>query len=362
MKFGIFTMPEHPPWENWTLSYDRDIDEMVQAEKLGFDEYWIGEHHSGDYENVPMPELMIAKASALTTRIMLGTGVINLPYHDPFLVAERMAFLDQLTHGRLIYGFGAGGLPVDWALFGYEGSEMRPRMEEALGIITRLVNEDGPISYSGKFWSGENRVVQVKPYKNRIPEFALAGLTSLSSFRGAAENGWGSLSVYFTPPRFSNNPAFPDLVAQGKCLEEAAAAAGRDPVEARRSWRVVREVYIAEDRNTAMNQIRKGVKGSYDYLFALGLGALMKLDEGMPDADMTFEWMVDNIPWIIGSPEECTRQIQDLYEEVGGFGTFVINSRDWVTTDRHYRSWEQFARYCMPALEGLLPGGAARAR
>ena len=151
------------------------------------------------------------------------------------------------------------------------------------------------------------------------------------------------------------------MIAQGKCLDEAAEAARLDPVEARRSWRVVREAYVAEDRNTAMEQIRKGVDGSYDYLVELGLGALMRLDQDMPGADLAFEWMVDNIPWISGTPEQCTKQIQDLCEEDGGFGTFVINSRDWVTMDRHFRSWEQFARYCRSALEAGVPGGA-RAR
>lgn len=74
MRFGLFTMPEHPPRENWTLSFDRDIDEIVLAEKLGFDEYWIGEHRTGGFENVPAPELMIAKASALTGRIHWERG------------------------------------------------------------------------------------------------------------------------------------------------------------------------------------------------------------------------------------------------------------------------------------------------
>lgn len=359
MRFGVFTMPEHFPWENITLSYERDLDEIVRSEKLGFDEYWIGEHHSGGYENVPVPEYMIAKASALTSRIQLGTGVVNLPYHDPFLVAERLAFLDHLTYGRLIYGFGAGGLPTDWNLFNMEPGEMRPRMEESMDIIQRLTAATEPISYEGAYWKGENRQIQVRPYKGRMPEFTLAGLTGLGSFRGAGQRGWGALSVYFTPPRFANNPSFPDLIAQGKAIDEAASAAGLDPLEARRRWRVVREVYVSDDRNTAMNEIRRGVKQSYDYLFEVGLGPLMKLDETMPDADVTFEWMVENIPWIVGSPDDCTRQIQELYEEVGGFGTFVLNSRDWVTMDRFFRSLELFARNCMPALEGLDVGGGA---
>lgn len=361
MRFGIFAMPEHPPWENWSLSFERDLEEIRKAEWLGFDEFWIGEHHSGEYENVPVPELMIAKASALTSRISLATGVVNLPYHDPFLVAERLAFLDHLTHGRLIYGFGASGLPTDWALFGLEGSDMRPRMDEALDVISQLVAGEEPVTYEGRFWRGENRRLQVRPYKNRVPEIALAGLTSLASFQRAAEQGWSSLSIYFTPPRYANNPSFPDLAAHGRALDETAAAAGRDPVEGRRNWRVVREVYVADDRETALREIRRGVAGSYDYLLGLGLGPLMKLDESQADDEVTFEWMVDAIPWIVGSPEECVRQVEQLYEEVGGFGTLVLNSRDWVTTDRKYRSLELFARYCMPRLERLTPGGAAHA-
>ena len=89
MKFGLFLMPEPFPWSNWTLSYDLKLEEIVYAERFGYDEVWVGEHHTGAYENIPAPDIFIAKASALTSRIGLGTGTINLPYHDPFMVAER---------------------------------------------------------------------------------------------------------------------------------------------------------------------------------------------------------------------------------------------------------------------------------
>jgi limonene 1,2-monooxygenase len=356
VRFGIFTMPEHFPWDNWALSYERDLDEMVLAEKLGFDEYWIGEHHSGWYENVPVPEYMIAKGSALTSRIQLATGVVNLPYHDPFRVAERLAFLDNLTHGRLIYGFGAGGLPTDWALHNMDGEEMRPRMVESLGIIKALTESREPYSYEGEFWSGEERAIQVAPYKNRVPEFAIAGLTGKSSYDIAGRNGWGALSVHFSPPHFDNNPAFADLAAQVGAMDAGALAADLDQNESRRRWRLVRECYVAEDRETAMREIRAGVKKSYDYLIALGLGPLMKLEEAMEDSELTLDWMVDNGPWLVGSPDEVTARVKSLYEDLGGFGTLVLNSRDWVTTDLNTRSWELFARYCMPALEGLEIG------
>jgi len=90
------------------------------------------------------------------------------------------------------------------------------------------------------------------------------------------------------------------------------------------------------------------LKQSYDYLFKIGLAPLMKRDASMPDAEVTFDWMVENIPWIIGSPEECRAQIAELDEAVGGFGSLLFNSREWVTTDRWNRSLELFARYVSP--------------
>lgn len=347
MRFGLFAMPEHPPHENWTLSYDRDIDAIVQAEKLGFDEYWIGEHHTGGYENVPAPELLIAKASALTSRIRLGTGVINLPYHDPFLVAERMAFLDHLTHGRLEYGFGGGGLPTDKALFALPAPEATPRTNEALELIWQLLTTTEPLTHKGQFFQFENRRLQVPPYQE-VPPFAIAGLTGTHNYAKCGARGWKPLSVYFTPITIAANPGIPDLQAHAGAIVAAASEAGRDPAEARDLWRISREVYVSDSRDQALKDIREGVGRSYEYLLGLGLGALMKKDVAMPDAKLTFEWMVEEIPWIIGSPEDCIRQVNELNEQVGGFGCLLINSRDWVTTDRWYRSLELFARYVTP--------------
>lgn len=350
MRFGIFTMPEHPPRENWTLSYDRDISDVVYAERLGFSEYWIGEHHTGGFENVPMPELLIAKASALTSRIRLGTGVVNLPYHEPFLVAERLAFLDHLTHGRLEYGFGGGGLPTDKALFQMPADEATPRANEAMEIIWQLLTSEEPVNYQGVYWKYENRQLQVGPYQD-VPPFAIAGLTGTHNYAKCGERGWNPLSVYFAPLLAEKNEFTPDLQQQAEALTTAAAKAGLDPAIARANWRISREVYVSDNKNKAMNEIREGVQRSYEYLIGLGLGALMKQDIEMPDADLTFEWMAETLPWVIGSPEDCIQQIRDIEESVGGFGVFLINARDWVTTDKWNRSLELFARYVAPQFQ-----------
>jgi limonene 1,2-monooxygenase len=347
VRFGLFLMPEPFPWSNWTLSYDLKLEEIVLAERLGYDEVWVGEHHTGAYENIPAPDIFIAKASALTHRIRLGTGTINLPYHDPFMVAERMAFLDHLTHGRLIYGFGGGGLVSDRTFFQIEREDGTPRMHEALDIIEQLYATTDYIDFAGKFWNVDHKRVQVRPYQSQ-PQFSIAGMSGTHNFALCGERGYAALSIYFTPARIEDNPGMPDLIAQGNALAQAAEAAGRDPQRARDDWRICREVYVSDSKNAAMNEIRESLKQSYDYLFQIGLRPLMKRDASMLDADVTFDWMVENIPWIIGSPEECRAQIAELDEAVGGFGSLLFNSREWVTTDRWNRSLELFARYVSP--------------
>ena len=105
---------------------------------------------------------------------------------------------------------------------------------------------------------------------------------------------------------------------------------------------------MSDSKNTAMAEIRESLKQSYDYLFKIGLAPLMKRDASMPDAGVTFDWMVENVPWIIGSPEDCISRVRELDDAVGGFGSLLFNSREWVTIDRWHRSLELFARYVSP--------------
>lgn len=351
MKFGFFSMPEISPKENWTLSYDREIDRMVFAEKMGFDEYWIGEHHSDGYEIVPVPEYMIAKASALTHRIRLATGCVATPIHDPFQVAERLAFLDQLTHGRLIAGFGQINLPSDQKLFEMRREELKPRMHESIEIIQKYLNSDEPTSHIGQFWSYHNqRSIQVKPLQESIP-IAVPGVTSVDSFKYAAENDFASLSIYLNPVLTYGDNVFPGLYDQGVALDSVANKKGVDPHVYRKNWRISREVYVAESREQAIAEIKNGIEESYGYLKSNNYHTLMKTHEDIRDEDMTIEWMIESMPWIIGSPEDCIHQIERLQNEVGEFGCLLINVRHWNSDDLWRRSVEMFARRVMPAFK-----------
>src|SRR5580704_10915840 len=100
LRAGIFLAPFHPVDEDPTLALRRDLDLIQHLDRVGFDEAWIGEHHSAGYEIIASPELMIAAAAERTERIRLGTGVISLPYHHPLMVANRIVQLDHMTRGR----------------------------------------------------------------------------------------------------------------------------------------------------------------------------------------------------------------------------------------------------------------------
>ena len=101
LRFGIFMAPFHPPHENPTACFERDRELVQWLDELGYDEAWIGEHHSAGYEIIASPELFIADVAARTQHIRLGTGVVSLPYHHPLMVADRMIQLDHLTRGRV---------------------------------------------------------------------------------------------------------------------------------------------------------------------------------------------------------------------------------------------------------------------
>jgi limonene 1,2-monooxygenase len=150
MEFGLFMMPLHPPYRFYADSYDRDLSLIVEADRLGYHEVWIGEHITERWENAPCPDLLIAKASAMTQNIKLGTGVTLLPIHDPVELAHRIAMLDHLTRGRFYWGVGHRAIPTDLELFGLDpkqGGEVRSQEAEVLEIVLKLWESEGKFTY-----------------------------------------------------------------------------------------------------------------------------------------------------------------------------------------------------------------------
>ena len=138
LRFGIFLAPFHRLGDNPTLGLQRDLELIQWLDQLGFDEAWIGEHHSGGWETIASPEIFIAAAAERTRHIMLGSGVTSLPYHHPFLVAQRFVQLDHMTRGRAMLGCGPGALVSDAYMMGIDADQQRRRMDESLGALSLI--------------------------------------------------------------------------------------------------------------------------------------------------------------------------------------------------------------------------------
>ncbi len=349
MKFGMFMMPSHPPGENPTLAFERDLQLIEHAECLGFDEVLIGEHHSGGWETVPAPDLMIAAAAQRTSRIRLGSAVINLPYHHPFEVAERMAFLDHLTHGRLIFGVGPGALPTDFILFGLNPEQLRPMMNESLEIITRLIESDEPVTYEGQFWQIRDMFIQLKPLQRPLPMAIACGISG-NSVEQAGTYGMLPMSAsVFTP-------AGADMLRrQWAAIQDAAQRHGK--LVPRESWRIAQPVYVAETNEQALADIDRGATREYhEYFFTLGLKSLFEAYPGQPIEEITPRQLKEKMGWLIGDPPTVTKMIRELYESTGGFGGILFITNDWTGQEKWMKSMELFARYVMPNFQGAADG------
>ena len=198
MKFGIFMAPFHWKGENPTLSLERDLEIIQWLDQLGYDEAWIGEHHSAGWEIIASPEVFIATAAERTRNIKLGTGVISLPYHHPMMVANRMVLLDHLTRGRAMLGVGPGALVTDAAMLGIDPVVQRRRMDESMTLIMRLLRETEPITYKSEWFNLVEAQLHLRPYTKPHFPIAVAAAQSPSGMVLAGKHGAGVLSVSVT--------------------------------------------------------------------------------------------------------------------------------------------------------------------
>jgi limonene 1,2-monooxygenase len=355
MKFGIFMGPFHRVGENPTLAMDRDLELVQWLDYLGFDEAWIGEHHSAGWEIISSPEIFIAAAAERTRHIKLGTGVISLPYHHPLMVANWMVQLDHMTHGRVMMGVGPGALPGDAYMMGIDHAVQRPRMDEALGVILRLFTETEPITYKSNWFELREALLQLRPYQRPYMPVAVASVQSPAGVVLAGKYGAAVLTI--TVPRDPSPNNESNLRDLWTIAEESAAEHGQ---EVRRDdWRLVLPVHLAESRQEARAEARMGA-GRYLREYSEGTNGRRPVFDG--PLDKVIDFMADAGYWIVGTPDDCVAGIKRLDEQSGGYGGFLVQTVDWAPRDKMLRSYELLARYVMPQFQGSVLSTAASNR
>ncbi|MCH8062302.1 MAG: LLM class flavin-dependent oxidoreductase [Chloroflexi bacterium] len=359
MEVGFFTMPLHPPGSDYTQTLDDDLEQLVVLDELGYKEAWIGEHFTSVWENIPAPDLFIAKALAMTKNIVLGTGVTCMPNHNPFMIAHRIAQLDHLAHGRFNWGVGSGGFIGDFKVFGFdpETGEHRSMARDAVDVVLKMWDDPKPGVYEHKWWRFTipepmdeiGLGFHLKPYQKPHPPIGVAGVSPKSeTLRLAGERGWIPMSINLVP---SNQ-----LATHWEAVQEGAQRTGR--VADRSIWRIAREVYTADTSEQARKDALEGVL-SRDFeryfkplLSEMKVLSLMKEDPDMPDSDVTPEYLVDNI-WVVGSPDDVTEKLRRLYDEVGGFGVLLAMGHEWRPRDKWVNSMTVLAKEVMPRMAEL---------
>jgi alkanesulfonate monooxygenase SsuD/methylene tetrahydromethanopterin reductase-like flavin-dependent oxidoreductase (luciferase family) len=330
MKLGMFMMPYHDPRRDLHRALLEDVETAVHADRVGFDELWVGEHYSAPSEPITSPFIFLANLIARTKRIKLCTGVINLPQQHPAVVAAHAALLDHLSEGRMIFGISTGGLPSDFELFKNLDAKIRTeKMVESADMILKLWSGDSPIELKGKHWdiSLKDFVIPalgigsfLKPYQLPHPPMAVSAASpSSGSVRLAGSRGWGFISAHFCTRA--------SIASHWRAYLEGCEAAKRRPDP--EHWRLARVIHVARDDGEARADLEDPRGPYYDFFrYLLGVLAragqtgMLKTDASLPDSAITPEYALRTFA-IAGSPDSVARQLRELRAEVGDFRSVV---------------------------------------
>ena len=342
LRFGIFVAPFHPVGQNPTLALERDLELIVRLDELGYDEAWVGEHHSAGYEIIASPEVFIAIAAERTRHLRLGTGVSSLPYHHPLMLADRMVLLDHLTRGRVMMGCGPGALPSDAYMMGIDPMQQRRMMEEALEAILALLADDGPVTRKTDWFTLESARLQLRPYSKHGIEVAVAAQVSPAGPRAAGRFGLPLLSLGAT-----TTGGFDVLASHWQVMEERADEFST--TVDRRDWRLVGPMHLAPTEEQARAEVAYGLTDWIDYFQRV---AAPPIAPGVGDGRDPVDAMNETGLAVIGTPDMAVSQIQRLVDQSGGFGTYLFMAHEWADREATLRSYELFAKEVMPLFQG----------
>jgi limonene 1,2-monooxygenase len=340
MRFGAFIAPFHPLNENPTLALERDIELVQLMDKLGYDEAWIGEHHSAGYELIASPELFIATVAERTRNIKLGTGVSSLPYHHPLMLADRINQLDHITRGRVMLGVGPGSLPSDAFMMGITVAKQRDMMDEALDVIVPLLRGE-KVTAKTDWFELKDAQLQMTPWSRPSVEIAVASQVSPTGATAAGRHGLGLLSIGAT-----SAGGFNALGSNWAICEDTAKDNGK--TVDRSQWRLVCPVHIAETREKARENVRFGLEQWLYYFREVAALPLAPTDGSDPVDALIASGMA-----VVGTPDDAIAQIERLQQQSGGFGCFMQLAHNWANWENTRHSYELMARYVFPKFQQL---------
>jgi alkanesulfonate monooxygenase SsuD/methylene tetrahydromethanopterin reductase-like flavin-dependent oxidoreductase (luciferase family) len=348
MRLGLFMMPLHPPARTLGAFLEETAEKALLAERLGFDEVWLGEHFSATSEPIPSPLMFMASLIPQTKRITFATGVINLPNRHPAVVAAEVAQFDHMSQGRFIFGIGTGSLPSDYELFDIADAGKRQRMMlESIDMIERIWAQGPPYELNGEFWRfaikkaiSEKLGIGIMPKPRHAggpPICVAVSSPGSSTAKIAGVRGWGPVSSGLTSVDAAASHW--QLYGEG-CREAARVPDGAD-------WRVVKYVHVAgtdAEARTHVYSEQSAYRYAFGYLYEVlkRAGRLigLKSHPEQPDSEVTVESVIE-ARVIYGSAQTVAEKLLAFRQQVGPFGHVLVTGMDWGGPNR---GWEQESR------------------
>lgn len=333
-RFGLFLQPIHDPHHDPGVALEDDLTLIEHVDRLGFDDVWIGEHHSTGWETIASPAVFIAAAAARTRRIRLGSGVVPLPLHHPLVTAGEYALLDHLTGGRSMLGVGpGGGLPSDPLVFALEPSRQPAMFTERFDVLMRLFLEHEPFDYDGDGFALRNAVLNLRPRSAPHPEIGIVA--------GRSEDALVRIGRHGT--RWLIGAPLDAIDEAWTHVERGASDAGRSVSRDIADLPVT--VHLADDRDRAFEEVRRGAaRERFDFATPV---------TGAPPPDVAPDDWIDHLAAqptvVIGTPDDAIEKLTSLIDRTA-VGGFLITAKWWAGREATLRSYDLLARYVMPAL------------
>lgn len=299
MKFGIFVFGDnHPELGRSNQRYYEEVLTMAEwAEELGFDSFWLGEHHFYWYGSLPSPPMLIAALGQRTKKIRLGPAISVLPFHHPLIVAEEYAFADNLCGGRLNFAIGSGFSPIEYKMFGMSLEDARERYWETFDVIIKSWTQK-EFSHKGKFYQIENGSLHLKPLQKPMPPTWVAA----SSDETLTKSGELGLSIMGIP--FARSSSILEVKEKNDVFKESYFRAGHKEAP---DIIVALHVYLHENEESATTSAHICYQRVLEYL-----GKSRRPGAKVPDFDT-----VKKEKLVVFSSPERAAEIFREYENIG---------------------------------------------
>ncbi len=306
MKFGIglFGMQTHPelPYTHPEL-YKNTLEQVKLAEDLNFDSAWISEHHFLEDGYCPSPAVIAGAMAAVTSKIRIGSSGIILPLHNPLKVAEDAAVVDNISNGRFDLGVVLGYRKEEFEGMGVPMSQRPSRMDEGIEVLEKALSGEA-FTYEGKRHKFENATLTPKPVQNPIPLYI--GAFEEPAIRRAGRYG------------------YPLLIGPGRTVDMVRDTLAYYNDEAKKVGRstddiehiLLRETFVSPDRDKAIEGGNNFIISMYKFYYTLGVKMFVRGQQLKDIDDPLFEHLAEE-RFIIGTPEDCIKEIEMYRDELG---------------------------------------------